>query len=78
MVLGIIRTEYDDASRSVSALLVLRPAQLDHVLRSWMRDVDFAQNRVTIIRQPRVPVSLNDKSVEGTRTECRPWDPGSF
>ena len=74
MVLGIIRTEYDDASRSVSALLVLRPAQLDHVLRRWVCDVDLAQNSVAVICEAAEGVCVGRwaADAEGTRTHRIP------
>ena len=45
-------TKDNDTRRAVSTLLVLCPAELDHVLCGGMCDVDFSENGVTIVRQP--------------------------
>lgn len=45
-------TKDDHTGSTVSALLVLRPTQFNHVLRGWMCDVDLAENSVPVICEP--------------------------
>jgi hypothetical protein len=44
-------TQNDNARRSISTFLILRPAELDHVFSSWMSYIDFTQNSISIICQ---------------------------
>lgn len=43
------RTQDDHTGRPISALLVLCPAQLDHVFCGRVSDVDLSKNRISII-----------------------------
>ena len=45
-----VRTEDDHARCPIAAFLVLRATELDHVLRRGVRHVDFAKDRVSIVR----------------------------
>ena len=44
-------TQNDYTSRAVTAFLVLRTTQLNHVLRCRVCDIDFTQNRVPVVCQ---------------------------
>ena len=70
----VARTENNDTRRAISALLILRPTQLDHVLRRWVCDVDLAQNSVAVICEAAEGVCVGRRAVdaEGTRTHRIP------
>jgi hypothetical protein len=48
-------TDDDNTRRSIATFLVLRPAQLDHVLRSRMSHFYFTQNGISVIRKSGFP-----------------------
>jgi hypothetical protein len=49
---GATLTEDDDAGGSVSDLLVLRSAELNHRLGRRVGNLNLTKNRVSIVREP--------------------------
>ena len=37
---------------AIATFLVLRPAQLDHVLRRWMSNVNFTEYGISVVCKP--------------------------
>ena len=47
-----ILTKNNHTRSSISDFLILRPGQLDHRLGSWVSNIDFPQDGMTIVRKP--------------------------
>jgi hypothetical protein len=75
------RTQDDHAGRAISTLLILCPAELNHILGRRMSDVDLAKNRISVICEAEEREKFRrfpSKSFEGEAlTRCLPWDRGS-
>lgn len=53
----MVRTEDDNTCRSIAALFVLGATELNHVLRSRVGNVDFAQDGIAVVGQSRMYAS---------------------
>jgi hypothetical protein len=70
-----VRTEYDDRGGAVPYFFVLRPGQLDHALRCWVRHVHFAQYAVAVIGHhyatlKNIARNVTHVSVDGIAVLC--------
>mmetsp|Transcript_43360 Transcript_43360/g.94418 ORF Transcript_43360/g.94418 Transcript_43360/m.94418 type:complete len:260 (-) Transcript_43360:42-821(-) len=68
--------EDDHGGGAVAHLLVLRTAQLDHVLRGRVRDVHLAEDRVAVVRHHDAPHRVEEHLKHRARAERRADDAG--
>eukprot|EP00756_Hemistasia_phaeocysticola_P010943 Hpha_TRINITY_DN15065_c5_g5::TRINITY_DN15065_c5_g5_i2::g.125118::m.125118 len=64
----------DNAGRTVTALLVLRPRELDHVLRRRVNHVDLPQNGVPVVGDLRSTHRVQDHLEHTARTQGGPHE----
>ena len=64
----MVRTEDDNTCRSIAALFVLGATELNHVLRSRVGNVDFAQDGIAVVGQSRMYASRLGQ--DGGKTTC--------
>ncbi|PPQ83710.1 hypothetical protein CVT25_006144 [Psilocybe cyanescens] len=65
-----LRTENNDTGGTIAALFVLGPAELDHLLRGGVRDVDLAQDSVTVVRQSAFTRETRANYLQGRVRDC--------
>lgn len=63
------RTQDNDSCGSVSNLLILGPAELDHALRSGVRNFDLTKDGVAIVGQNNAAHGVEQHLQHGLGTE---------
>jgi len=64
-----LSSEDDDGSGTITDLLILGTAELDHTLGSGVRDIDFTKNSVSIVGQNNSTHGVQDHLEHRTRSE---------